>query len=66
MNAYNEPRLAIYYILDISTAVVLNVLMIVAGAGLHGPEGMGPAAGDLGRPAQDPALGRDGRRFHGL
>jgi hypothetical protein len=36
MNAYTEPRLAVFYILDISTAVVLNVLMIVAGAGLMG------------------------------
>jgi hypothetical protein len=34
MNAYNEPRLAVYYILDVSAAVILNVLMIVAGAGL--------------------------------
>jgi hypothetical protein len=33
-NAYNEPRLAIYEIFDISTAVVLNVLMIVSGGGL--------------------------------
>jgi hypothetical protein len=36
LNAYNEPRLAIYYILDVSTAVILNILMIVAGAGLMG------------------------------
>ena len=36
MNAYNEPRLAIFYIFDISTAVVLNVLMIVGGGGLMG------------------------------
>jgi hypothetical protein len=34
MNAYTEPKLAIYEIFDISTAVVLNVLMIVAGGGL--------------------------------
>ena len=34
INAYTEPRLAIYYILDVSTAVVLNVLMIIAGGGL--------------------------------
>ena len=34
MTAYNEPKLAIYEIFDISTAVVLNVLMIVAGGGL--------------------------------
>src|SRR5271165_1620865 len=37
LNAYNEPRLAIYYILDVSTAVILNILMIVAGAGLMAP-----------------------------
>ena len=36
LNAYTEPRLAIFYILDISTAVVLNVLMIVTGGGLMG------------------------------
>ncbi len=36
MNAYTEPRLAVFYILDVSTAVILNVLMIVAGAGLMG------------------------------
>lgn len=36
MTAYNEPKLAIYEIFDISTAVVLNVLMIVAGGGLMG------------------------------
>ena len=34
MNAYNEPRLAIFYILDVSTALILNVLMIVSGGGL--------------------------------
>ncbi len=34
MNAYNEPRLAVYYILDVSAAVILNALMIVSGAGL--------------------------------
>ena len=34
MNAYTEPRLAIFYVLDVSTAVILNVLMIVSGGGL--------------------------------
>jgi hypothetical protein len=36
MNDYNEPRLAVLHILEISASIVLNVLMIVAGGGLMG------------------------------
>ena len=35
-DAYHVPALAVIYILDISSAVVLNILMIVAGVGLMG------------------------------
>jgi hypothetical protein len=34
MNDYNEPRLAVFHILEISASIVLNVLMIVSGGGL--------------------------------
>jgi hypothetical protein len=34
LNDYNEPRLAIFHILELSASVVLNVLLIVAGGGL--------------------------------
>jgi hypothetical protein len=36
LNAFSDPRLAVYYILEIATAVILNVIMIIAGAGLLG------------------------------
>jgi hypothetical protein len=36
LNAFSDPRLAVYYVLEIATAIILNVIMIVAGAGLLG------------------------------
>jgi hypothetical protein len=36
INAFSDARLAVYYVLEIATAIILNVLMIVAGAGLLG------------------------------
>ena len=35
-DAYHVPALAVIYILDVSSAVVLNILMIFAGVGLMG------------------------------
>jgi hypothetical protein len=36
MNVYSDPRLAFYYFSEVGAGIVLNILMIVAGAGLLG------------------------------
>ena len=36
MNVMSDPRIAAYYAVEVSAAVILNVLMIVSGAGLLG------------------------------
>ena len=64
-NIFSDVRLAIYYISEVSSGMLLNLLMMISGAGLMAPGGMGTPAGDRGRLAQDRALGRDDRRDDG-
>ena len=66
MTAYNEPKLAIYEIFDISTAVVLNVLMIVAGGGLMALKEWARRLAIWVAGLKILRLGPDDRRVHGL
>ena len=60
MNDYNEPRLAVLHILEISASIVLNVLMIVSGGGLMAWRNERRPPLDPRRPAQNAAMGCDG------